>query len=93
MLTLISRASRQTPFITTNNVLQFTLRRRTVDSAKEKLKGKFLKSMIDLFMRGQMTAHINSFTGNVFSFDYGIKEKVNVAAVQPSRYGCTSAVW
>ena len=49
--------------------------------------------MTDLFMRGQMTAHINSFTGNVFSFDYGIKEKVNVAAVQPSSYGCTSAVW
>ena len=37
------------PFrITTKNVLQFTWRRRTVDSAKEKLKGKFLKNMICL---------------------------------------------
>ena len=27
--------------------------------------------------------------GNVFSFDYVIKEMVNVAAVQPSSYGCT----
>ena len=36
--TLISRASRQTPFrIITKNVSQFTFRRRTVDSAKEKL--------------------------------------------------------
>ena len=30
------------------NVLQFTLRRRMVDSAKEKLKEKFLKGMICL---------------------------------------------
>ena len=37
------------PFrITRKNGLQFTLRRRTVDSAKEKLKGKFLKGMICL---------------------------------------------
>ena len=53
------------PFrITTKNGLQFTLRRRTVDSAKEKLKGKFLKGMIsdDLFTRWQMTAYINSST-------------------------------
>ena len=37
------------PFrIKTKNVLQFTLRRRTVDSAKKKIKGKFLKGMICL---------------------------------------------
>ena len=47
--TLILRASRQMPFrITTKNVLQFISRRRTADSAKEKLKGKFLKGMICL---------------------------------------------
>ena len=39
------------PFrITAKNVLQFTLSRKTVDSAKEKLKGKFLKNT-DLFTR------------------------------------------
>ena len=27
--------------------------------------------------------------GNVFSFDYDIKEMVNIAAVQPSSNGCT----
>ena len=52
----------------------------------------------NLFTRGQMTAYINSSTipmtqpkanENVFSFDYVIKEMVNVAAVQPSSYGCT----
>ena len=50
------------PFrITTKNVLQFTWRRRTVDSAKEKLKGKFLKNIEhDLFTRGQMAAYMNS---------------------------------
>ena len=38
--------------ITTKNVLQFTLRLRTVDSAKEKLKGEFLKNIEhDLFAR------------------------------------------
>ena len=48
-------------------------------------------------MHGQMTANINLSTvpvtqpkanGNVFSLDYVIKEVVNVAAVQPSSYGC-----
>ena len=35
---------------------------RTVDSAKEKLKGKFLKNIkLDLFMRGQMAAYMNSY--------------------------------
>ena len=29
---------------------------------------------------------------NVFSFDYVINEMVNVAAVQPWSYGCTSEV-
>ena len=50
------------PFrITTKNVLQFTWRRRTFDSAKEKLKGKFLKNIEhDLFTRGQMAAYMNS---------------------------------
>ena len=54
----LQAASRQMPFtITTKNVLQFTWRRRTVDSAKEKLKGKFLKNIEhDLFKRGQMAA-------------------------------------
>ena len=58
----ILRASRQMPFrITTKNVFQFTWRRRTVDSAKEKLKGKFLKNIEhDLFTRGQMAAYMNS---------------------------------
>ena len=51
------------PFrITTKNVLQFTWRRRTVDSTKEKLKGKFLKNIEhDLFTRGQMVAYMNSY--------------------------------
>ena len=51
------------PFrITTKNVLQFTWRRRTVDSAKEKLKGKFLKNIDhDLFTRGQVAAYLNSY--------------------------------
>ena len=50
------------PFrITRKNVLQFTWRRRTVDSAKEKLKGKFLKNIEhDFFTRGQMAAYMNS---------------------------------
>ena len=40
--TLTSRANRQTPFtLTTKNVLQFTLRRRTVDLAKKNVKGNF----------------------------------------------------
>ena len=51
-----------------------------------------------MFTRGQMTAYINSSTvemtqpkanGNVSSFDYVIKEMVNVAAVEPLSYGCT----
>ena len=46
-------------------------------------------------MHGQMTANINLSTvrmtrpkanGNIFSFDYVIKEMVNVANVQPSGY-------
>ena len=51
------------PFrIATKNVLQFTLRRRTVDSGKEKLEGKFLKNIErDLFTRGQMAAYMNSY--------------------------------
>ena len=65
------------PFrITTKNVLQFTWRRRTVDSAKEKLKGEFLKSIDhDLFTRGQMATYMNSYRwlrrqmeNNVFLF-------------------------
>ena len=50
------------PFrITRKDVLQFTCRRRTVDSAKEKLNGKFLKNIEhDLFTRGQMAAYMNS---------------------------------
>ena len=87
------------PFrITTKSVLQFTLRRRTVDSAKEKLKGKFLKNIEhDLFTRGQVAAYLDSYDDSTegkwkimfFSFDYVIKEMVNVAAVQPWSYGCT----
>ena len=50
VFTFILRAGRQMPFrITTKNVLQFTWRRRTVDSAKEKLKdlkGKFSTSQV-----------------------------------------------
>ena len=47
--------------ITPKNVLQFTLRWRTVDSAKEKLRGKFLKNIEhDLFTSGQMAAFMNS---------------------------------
>ena len=47
---------------TTKNVVQFTWRRRTVDSAKEKLKGKFLKNIEhELFTRGQMAAYMNSY--------------------------------
>ena len=59
----ILRASRQMTFrITTKNVFQFTWRRRTVDSAKEKLKGKFLKNIEhDLFTRGQMAPYMNSY--------------------------------
>ena len=54
--TLILRASTQMPFrITTKNVLQFTSRRRTADSAKEKLKGKFLKGTICREGRWQQT--------------------------------------
>ena len=46
---LILRANRQTPLrITIKNVLEFTLRQRTVASGKENLKGKFLKGMICL---------------------------------------------
>ena len=55
--TLILRASTQMPFrITTKNVLQFTSRRRTADSAKEKLKGKFLKGTICREGRRQQTS-------------------------------------
>ena len=47
-----------------------------VDSANEKLKGKFLKNIEhDLFTRKWKTMF--------FSFDYVIKEMVNVAALQP----------
>ena len=87
------------PFrITTKNVLQFNWRLKTVDSAKEKLKGKFLKNIEhDLSTRGQMAAYMNSdrwlnrrqMENNVFPFDYVIKEMVNVAAVQPWSYGRT----
>ena len=46
---LILRANRQTPLrITIKNVLEFTLRQRTVASGKENLKDKFLKGMICL---------------------------------------------
>ena len=59
----ILRASRQMPFrITTKNVFQFTGRRRRVDSAKEKLKGKLLKNIEhDLFTCRQMAAYMNSY--------------------------------
>ena len=59
----ILRASRQMPFrITTKNVFQFPWRRRTVDSAKEKLNGKLLKNIEhNLFTRGQMAAYMNSY--------------------------------
>ena len=72
-------------------VLQFTLRRRTVDSAKKKKTERQISVRHDLFTRRSMTAYINSFTtpkakGNVFTFDYFIKEMVNVAPVQPSNY-------
>ena len=88
------------PFrIKTKNVLQFTWRRKTVDSAKEKLKDKFLKNIeLDLFKRGQMAAYMNSYRwlnrrqmeNNVFLFWLCYKtEMVNVAAVQPWSYGCT----
>ena len=51
VFTLILRARRQMPFrITAKNVLQFNLSRKMVDSAKEKLKGKFLKNT-NLFTR------------------------------------------
>ena len=86
------------PFrITAKNVLQFTVRRRTVDSAKKKIKGKFLKGMF-VYAREDDSKHINLSTvpmtqpkanGNVFSFDYVISEMVNVAAVQPSSHRCT----
>ena len=51
-----------------------------------------------VYAREDDSKHINLSTvpmtqpkanGNVFSFDYVIKEMVNVAAVQPSGYGCT----
>ena len=48
VFTPISTASRQTLFGITKTVSQFTSRRRTVDSAKEKLKGKFLNGMLCL---------------------------------------------
>ena len=82
--TLILRASTQMPFrITTKNVLQFTSRRRTADSAKEKLKGKFLKGTICREGRWQQTSTRLQYrwltqpkaNGNVFFFDYIIKEK------------------
>ena len=45
VFTLILRACRQMPFrITTKDVLQFTSRRRTVDSVKKKLKASFWKA-------------------------------------------------
>ena len=79
------------PFrITTKNVFQFTWRRRTVDSAKEKLKGKLLKNIEhDLFTRGQMeytwTRTDDSTEGKwkimFFSFDYVIKEMEEEARV------------
>ena len=53
----------------------------------------------DLFTRGLMTAYINLSTvlmtqpkaneTKVFSFDYVIKEVVNVAAMQSCSYGWT----
>ena len=51
------------PFrIRTKNVLQFTWRQRTADSAKEKLKGKFLKNIKHgLFTRGRVAASLNSY--------------------------------
>ena len=65
------------PFrITTKNVLQFTLRRRTVDSAKKKLKASFWKAWF-VYAREDDSKHINLSTvpmtqpkanGNVFSF-------------------------
>ena len=69
------------PFrITTKNVLQFTWRRRTVDSDKEKLKGvgrwQHTWTRTDDSTEGKWEIMF-------FSFDYVINEMVNVAAVQP----------
>ena len=88
------------PFrITTTNVLQFTWRRSTVDSAKEKLKGKFLKNIeYELFTRGQVAAHLNSYRwlnrrqteNNVFLFWLCYKrngKRCSCATVQPWSYG------
>ena len=55
------------PFrITTKSVLQFTWRRRTVDSVKEKLKGKFLKNIKHLFTRRQMADFWSRTNSNTF---------------------------
>jgi len=75
------------PFrIATKNVLQFTGRRRTVDSAKKNSKGYSDGSIHD-------SRTDDSTEGKwkimFISFDYVIKETVNVAAVQPWSYGCT----
>ena len=90
------------PFrISTKNVLQFTLRQRTVVSVSEKEIERKIFERHDLFTRGEETAYMNSSTvpmtqpkanGNVSSFDYVIKETVNVAPVQPLSYGCTREV-
>ena len=84
------------PFrIKSKKSLQFTLRRRTVDSAKEKLKGKVLKGMKCLRAgMHQLVYCTDDWTqpkanGNVFSFNYVVKEMINIAVLQPWSYGCT----
>ena len=59
-----SRESRQTPFtLTTKNVLQFTLRRRTVDLAKKNVKGKF-----QTFLKGMICFHTGRWQHSCFLF-------------------------
>ena len=74
---LILRESTQIPFrVTTENVFQFTLRRRTVVSATKKFKCKFLKGM-NCYARVDDSIHQLVYStdtqpkvnGNVFSFD------------------------
>ena len=87
------------PFrITTKNVLQFTLRERTVDSAKEKIQRLVFKGMIRLCSGRWHTAYINLFILPMTDYKterkwkrflywlcYKRKLMVNVAAVQLHR--------
>ena len=61
---LTSRANRQAPFtLTTKNVLQFTLRRRTVDLVKKNVKGKF-----QTFCKGMFCFHTGRWQHTCFLF-------------------------